>query len=86
MINSKCFDYSVQCTVFVNSVTTVLTSLVYGCHVSQWLTRGFGLVVRLINNLQVVTTINYYTIAALHNVHLLHTNLFNLSALVFTGL
>jgi hypothetical protein len=46
----------------------------------------FGLVIGFINNLQVVTTINYYTIAALHNVQSLHTNLFGLSALVFTDL
>jgi hypothetical protein len=58
------------------------------CHVYGWLRRGFGLVIAFINNLQVVTTINYYTIAALHNVRVqsLHTNLFSLSALVFTGL
>jgi hypothetical protein len=48
--------------------------------------RGFGLVIGFINNLQVITTINYYTIAALHDVQSLHTNLFSLSALVFTGL
>jgi hypothetical protein len=29
-----------------------------------------------INNLQVITTINYYTIADLHNLQSLHTNLF----------
>jgi hypothetical protein len=46
----------------------------------------FGLVIGFINNLQVVTTINYYTIAALHNIQSLHTNLLSLSALVFTGL
>jgi hypothetical protein len=34
---------------------------------SQWLRRGFGLVIGFINNLQVVTTINYYIIVALHN-------------------
>jgi hypothetical protein len=54
------------------------------CHVSQWLRRGFGLVIGFINNLQVVTTINYYTIADLHNVQSLHTNLFSPSALDFT--
>jgi hypothetical protein len=36
---------------------------------------GFGLVIGFINNLQVINTINYYTVAALHNVHSLHTNL-----------
>jgi hypothetical protein len=56
------------------------------CHVSQWLRGGFGLGIGFINNLQVVITINYYTIAALHNVQSLHTNLFSLSALIFTGL
>jgi hypothetical protein len=39
-----------------------------------------------INNLQVVTTINYNTIAALHNVQSLNTNLFSLSELVFKDL
>jgi hypothetical protein len=38
---------------------------------------GFGLVIGFINHLQVVTTINHYTIAALHNVQSLHTNLFS---------
>jgi hypothetical protein len=32
------------------------------CHVSQWLKTGFGLVIEINNNLQVVTTINYYTV------------------------
>jgi hypothetical protein len=54
--------------------------------VSQWLRRGFGLAIGFTNNLQVVTTINYYSTAALHNVQSLHTNLFYLSAQVFTGL
>jgi hypothetical protein len=39
-----------------------------------------------INHLQVVTTINYYTIAALHNITSHHTNLFSLFAVVFVGL
>jgi hypothetical protein len=36
-------------------------------HVYGWLKMGFGLVIGFINNLQVITTINYYTVAALHN-------------------
>jgi hypothetical protein len=56
------------------------------CHVSQWPRRGFGLVIGFINNLQVVTTINYNTIADLHNLQSLHTNLFSLSPLIFTDL
>jgi hypothetical protein len=51
-----------------------------------WLKTGFGLVIEFIKNLQVVTTINYYTIAALHNLPSVHTNLFSLSTLVFTNL
>jgi hypothetical protein len=50
------------------------------------LRHGFGLIIGFINNLQVVTTNNYYTMAALHNVQSLHANLFSLSALIFTGL
>jgi hypothetical protein len=53
---------------------------------SQWLKMGFRLVIVFINHLQVVTTINYYTIAALNNLQSLRTNLFSLSALVFTDL
>jgi hypothetical protein len=56
------------------------------CHVYQWLRRGFGLVIGFINNLQVVTTINYYTTAALQNLQSLHTDLLSLSALVLTDL
>jgi hypothetical protein len=46
---------------------------------------GLRLVTGFINNPQVVTTNNYNTIAALHNLQFLHTNLFSLSALVLTG-
>jgi hypothetical protein len=41
---------------------------------------------RLYNNLQVVTTINYNTLAGLHNFRTLHTYLFMLSSVVFTYL
>jgi hypothetical protein len=47
---------------------------------------GFGSVIGFTGYLQGVTTINYYTIAALHNVQSLHTKIFSLSALFFTGL
>jgi hypothetical protein len=47
---------------------------------------GFGLVIGFINNLQVVTTLNYYVIAALRNLQSLNTNLFSLSALVLSDL
>jgi hypothetical protein len=40
-----------------------------------WLKIRFGLVIGIINHLQVVTTINYYIIAALHNLQSLHNNL-----------
>jgi type IV secretory pathway TrbD component len=53
------------------------------CHLYQWLQKGFGLVTGFINNLQVVTTNNYYTIADLHNLQSLHTNL-SLCPLIFT--
>jgi hypothetical protein len=48
---------------------------------SQWLRREIWLVIGFINHLQAVTTNNYYTVAALHNLQSLHTNLFSLSAL-----
>jgi hypothetical protein len=53
------------------------------CHMYGGLKMGFRLVIGFISNLQVITTINYYTIAALHNLQSLHTDLFGLSALVF---
>jgi hypothetical protein len=56
------------------------------CHVSQWLRRGFGLVIGFIGYLQDVTTNNYNAIADLHNLQSLHTNLLSPSALVFTDL
>jgi hypothetical protein len=46
--------------------------------------REFGLVIRFIGNMQVVTTNNYNIIAALRNLQSLHTNLFSLPALVLT--
>jgi hypothetical protein len=44
----------------------------------------FGLVIGFINNLQVVTTITYYTVTYLQNLHSLHANLFSLSVTVFS--
>jgi hypothetical protein len=35
-------------------------------HVYGWLKTGFGLIIGFINYLQIVTAINYYTIADLH--------------------
>jgi hypothetical protein len=43
-------------------------------------------IIGFINNLQVVTTITYYTTALLHNLQSLHINLLSLSALVYTYL
>jgi hypothetical protein len=54
-------------------------------HVTE-LKTAFGLVTGFINHLQVVTTINYYTATDFHTLQTLHTNLFGLSALVFTEL
>jgi hypothetical protein len=52
-----------------------------------WVTKdGVRIDNGFINHLQVVTTINYYTVAVLHNLQSLQTNLFSLSALVFTDL
>jgi hypothetical protein len=47
---------------------------------------GFGLVIEFINNLQVIITNNYYTLADLHNLQSLHTNLLSLFPPVFTDL
>jgi hypothetical protein len=44
------------------------------------------LLIGFINNLQFATASNYYTIAVLHDLQSRHTNLFSLSALVFTDL
>jgi hypothetical protein len=44
----------------------------------------FRLLIGFINHLQVVTTITYYTIARLHNLQSLRTNLLTLSAVIFT--
>jgi hypothetical protein len=44
---------------------------------------GFGLVTGFVNHLQVVTTNNYYTIADLHNLQSLHTDLLILFLLIF---
>jgi hypothetical protein len=55
------------------------------CHVYQSLKMGFGLVIGSINHLQVVTTNNYDTIAGLHNLQSLHTNLLSLFPLVFSS-
>jgi hypothetical protein len=45
---------------------------------------GFGLVIGFINNPQVVTTIESYTVTNLQTLKSLHTILFSLSAIVFT--
>jgi hypothetical protein len=50
----------------------------------QWLKTGFGFVIGFINHLQVVTKNNYYTIADLHNLQSLHTNLLSLFPLYTT--
>jgi hypothetical protein len=63
------------------------TGLVFHIVMCHTVTKElFGLVIGFINHLLVVTTINYYTIAALHNLQSLHINIFSLSALVFTDL
>jgi hypothetical protein len=43
-----------------------------------------GLLIGLFNNLPIVTTINYYTVAGLHTLQTLHNNLFTLPSVVFT--
>jgi hypothetical protein len=54
------------------------------CNVFGRLETRFAFFIGFINNLQVVTTINYNTVAGLHNLQSLHTNLFSLSPLIFT--
>jgi hypothetical protein len=67
-------------------VISVQEALLRYFHVYGWLKTGLGLVLGFINNLQVVTTINSYTIVDLHNLQSLHTNLLTLFPLVFTDL
>jgi hypothetical protein len=55
------------------------------CNVFALLETPFGLVIGFIKNILVVTTISYYTIARLHNLQSLHSNLLSLSALVLTS-
>jgi hypothetical protein len=66
-------------TAFVRMLETTILSRVSvtkdGVHIGNW-----------INNLQVVTTNNYYIITHLHNLRSLHTNLLSLSPPVFTDL
>jgi hypothetical protein len=62
----------------------VLNLAIWCCHVSQWLRRAFGLVIRFIGYLQVVTKNNYNTLADLQNLQSLHTILLRLLPLVFT--
>jgi hypothetical protein len=45
--------------------TIIQTFHIY-CHVSLWLKMGFRLVIEFSNNLQAVTTNNYYTITDFH--------------------
>jgi hypothetical protein len=45
---------------------------------------GFGLVIRFINHLEIVTKNYYYTFADLRYIQSLHTNLLSLFRLVFT--
>jgi hypothetical protein len=56
-------------------MNTLLSSY---CHVYLCLKAGFRLVIGFINNLEVVTAINYSTIADLHKLQSLHTNLLSL--------
>jgi hypothetical protein len=77
-----------HCIVFPPWVTIIfwcgyVRCILLYCRVSQWPRRGFGLVIGFIGYLEVVTTNNYNTIAELHNLQSLHTNLLRLSALVF---
>jgi hypothetical protein len=51
------------------------------CNVFRSTGTPFGLVIGFMNNLQVLTTINYNTVTHLQS---LHSNLFTLSAAVFT--
>jgi hypothetical protein len=46
---------------------------------------GFGLEIRFIGSSSVVTKNNYNTIADLHNLQSLHTNVLRLFPLVFTN-
>jgi hypothetical protein len=65
-------------------------SIISHCQVSQTLKMGFGLVIGFIDNLQVITTINYNTVTDLHNLQTFHTRYEGLeswiSSLPFCGI
>jgi hypothetical protein len=72
---------------FIYSLASPLAIDEYNISLRVTVTKsGFGFLIGFIGYLQVVSTINYYNSAALHNVQSLHTNLLSLFPLVFTGL
>jgi hypothetical protein len=77
------FTYHKFQTIFFFLIKCSISNRNKYCHMSQWLKMGFGLVIGFIIHLQPITAMNYYTVAALHNLRSLHTNLFSLSALVW---
>jgi hypothetical protein len=54
------------------------------CNMFRLPLMPFGLLIGFTNNLQVVTTINYDTVAGLHTLQTIHTNLFTISSVGFT--
>jgi hypothetical protein len=67
VLNSYTIGHERANTCFYQYIVPILWILIILSCVTQWLKTGFGLVSGFIDHLQVVTPINYYPIADLHN-------------------
>jgi hypothetical protein len=63
----------------------VLFDTVQYFHVIKWLQIGFGLVIGLIQHVQIITTCNYNSLAGLHTIKITETTTHMKSSNVFTS-